>query len=1008
MKFERIFLVSIFILTVLTIGAVCASDNLTDCGALDAVDEVSLEIENSSDVLNEESYYDGDIYIYVHENYTQARRDWDSYDLVYIASYSQKNSTIDILVDGVEKQHIDVTNGCFSTEKDENGTEYGIYYKNVYPNDLGLDCGLHSLKVNVDGNTRINTQVSVNEKENFTIWLQNPCYCEEEYWQYTSFIIIDSNNWNTGTLEIYVNGTRKLAYAVTNGYFEEIEDCSNKSRYILPSDILDGYGTYDIEIRFTENGVSETLTSQNVIFAEFAPTTDPKLELYFDLYTLNLPADDFAHIYLPREATGTLTISYNDVKNRSVSYSKGYAKVEMKAWELNHLGENVVTVTYTGDDFGTLTATESVIVVPSITSPSYVGVGEEFTISMMTHEWVNGKFNVYDYTGDVKGKLLASNTIANRVSSVNLSSDVPGLNKYYLEFDYPGGDYPLIHQVIVVKNSENVIVSVPNEVETGSSFNVSINAPAEDFTFLQISVDGGDSDFIMLENGKATKEVSNLSAGHHTVKVFYENVYFADDNFVGDIYLNTFTVNVGVKTSLDASDVVVDYNSTDDLIVTLKDADGRILSGKDVKINLNGEDYIKTTDNNGKAVLTVSLPAGNFKALICFEGSEGYLSSNATSNITVNKLKTQFIACDVNVTAGRYNTLPITLTDSQGIGLADKQVTVSIESPIIEFTDIDGNVPASVYLVEGFYTAFISFNGDDIYEASDAEIKVNAYKIESQISSSNLNITYGDSGKLTVILTDSEGVGLANKSVLLSLGNANSTFTTDENGVANITVSPDAGSFTAKICFEGDNTYIASSCTSQITVDKLATQLTAPQISTKYNVAKNLVITLKDNKGQVLAGKNVIVTLNGKTYTNTTDANGQVRISSYNLAPKKYPANVRFDGDSNYLSSAVDTYVVVAKALPKITASNKAYKAKTKIKKYTITLKNNKNAVLKSKKVTLKVNKKTYYAKTNSKGKATFKITKLTKKGTYKATIKFAGSPCYKSVSKKTKITVKK
>ena len=65
------------------------------------------------------------------------------------------------------------------------------------------------------------------------------------------------------------------------------------------------------------------------------------------------------------------------------------------------------------------------------------------------------------------------------------------------------------------------------------------------------------------------------------------------------------------------------------------------------------------------------------------------------------------------------------------------------------------------------------------------------------------------------------------------------------------------------------------------------------------------------------------------------------------------------------------------------------------------------NKAIKKVKVTIKVRGKTYSAITNSKGKATFKITKLTKKGKYSALIKFAGNKSYKSSSKKILITVK-
>lgn len=58
--------------------------------------------------------------------------------------------------------------------------------------------------------------------------------------------------------------------------------------------------------------------------------------------------------------------------------------------------------------------------------------------------------------------------------------------------------------------------------------------------------------------------------------------------------------------------------------------------------------------------------------------------------------------------------------------------------------------------------------------------------------------------------------------------------------------------------------------------------------------------------------------------------------------------------------------------------------------------------------VTIKIGKKTYKAKTNNKGKAVFKIKKLTKKGKYKSVIKFAGNKSYKASKKTVKITIKK
>ncbi|MBQ2666274.1 hypothetical protein, partial [Methanobrevibacter sp.] len=111
--------------------------------------------------------------------------------------------------------------------------------------------------------------------------------------------------------------------------------------------------------------------------------------------------------------------------------------------------------------------------------------------------------------------------------------------------------------------------------------------------------------------------------------------------------------------------------------------------------------------------------------------------------------------------------------------------------------------------------------------------------------------------------------------------------------------------------------------------------------------------------------------------------------------------------NGNYNKSTATAKVTVKKATPKLTAKAKAFKKALKTKKYTVVLKDNLAKAIKKAKLTLKIKGKTYTARTNSKGKATFKITKLNKKGTFKAVIKYNGNRYFNKVSKKAKIIIK-
>ena len=170
------------------------------------------------------------------------------------------------------------------------------------------------------------------------------------------------------------------------------------------------------------------------------------------------------------------------------------------------------------------------------------------------------------------------------------------------------------------------------------------------------------------------------------------------------------------------------------------------------------------------------------------------------------------------------------------------------------------------------------------------------------------------------------------------------------------------------------------------------------------NPVEDVVVTLKDDSGNVLVNEDVIIELDGQSKHYKTNGNGQVKVYTESLVPKTYKAKVTVLGENK--TSSFNINIAVKKAKAKIVAKKKKFKAKKKVKKYAIYLKAGKKPI-KNARVTLKIKGKTYKAKTNKKGRAVFKLKKLTKKRTYKATITYKGDKWYDKATKKVKIIVR-
>lgn len=169
---------------------------------------------------------------------------------------------------------------------------------------------------------------------------------------------------------------------------------------------------------------------------------------------------------------------------------------------------------------------------------------------------------------------------------------------------------------------------------------------------------------------------------------------------------------------------------------------------------------------------------------------------------------------------------------------------------------------------------------------------------------------------------------------------------------------------------------------------------------------KYLKVTLKDEKGNALSLRRIAFTLNKKTYYRTTNKKGVASLQINIAKAGTYKVKISFAGAFRLDKSSKTVKVYVKKQSLTLKAANRKYKSWNRNKYLTATLKNKKGKSIKNKKLTFKVNGKKYSAKTNSKGIAKVKV-KLSKRKTYKFTVKFAGSNAYKAISKKAKVIIK-
>ena len=295
---------------------------------------------------------------------------------------------------------------------------------------------------------------------------------------------------------------------------------------------------------------------------------------------------------------------------------------------------------------------------------------------------------------------------------------------------------------------------------------------------------------------------------------------------------------------------------------------------KDINLPLDVRFYTST----GKEIANVTMKNGtailNYKP----EPNVRYVYAklnNQTLNISVKmKGESNLIVSDLTKTYNENKNLNIKLTDANNSPLANKDITISIGGKSqVKKTDSSGMVKLAINLSPGTYNAVISFV-DENYRNQKKTVKITVLKYKTAINAKNLVKYYKNGTKLTVKLLDNNKKALKSKVIKIKISGKRISAKTNGKGIAKFSINNKAGTYKAKISFNGDNLYQASEKTIKIYVK--SAKMTLKNKKVKRN--SNLIATIKDKNGKGIKKTKVKFKLNGKTYIKTTDKKGQAKL----------------------------------------------------------------------------------------------------------------------------------
>ena len=479
-------------------------------------------------------------------------------------------------------------------------------------------------------------------------------------------------------------------------------------------------------------------------------------------------------VNVPSDATGDVTVSV-DGKEYNVAIENGKAVKTISGLKAD---DYTVTVKYAGDNNYNEATADAEFSVSKISdynmdiSVPEIKEGVNSTISIDLPKDATGTVTV-----EIDGKKYTANVIDGTANVI-----VSGLSAgdYNITTVYSGdAKYDSMTKKGNVTVIPNVNVNLDvSDVEMFYHDGTRLIAKLTDFqgkpivnATIYFSINGVTYAKTTDANGTASMGL-NLDSNVYPVIVTYNG-----SAFYSKISKN---ITVTINSSIIADDLVKMYQNATRFYAKFMGSDGKVLANTQVKFNIHGVLYTKTTNNDGVADLGIMLRPGTY-ILTAYNPVTG---EQQGFNITVKSLIVQNDLTKYYMNASKFQA---TIYDKNGSLAVNKNVTFNIHGVFYtRTTDENGVVSLGISLRPGEYVITTMYEGLDLG---------NTVTVLPTLVTHDLNMKYMDGSNFTAQTLDGQGNPLANQNVSFNVNGVFYHKVTDDNGFASLTIRLMSGKY---------------------------------------------------------------------------------------------------------------------------------------------------------------------------------------------------------------------